>query len=123
MPLYHGPIVRIRPGAETYNVSKTLLCHHSPYFRAMFEGQFKEAGEKSAKLEEVPGVVTNRSFELLLQWLYLGRFILGKESPRDRITAMIELARLADMTEIKRRGHGRADHGMYSLDCVGQFSR
>ncbi|KAJ0418469.1 hypothetical protein BJY00DRAFT_324928 [Aspergillus carlsbadensis] len=100
IPLYHGPIVSIRIGAETYNVSKTLLCHHSPYFGVMFEGQFKEAADQSAELAEVPGVVSNRSFELLLQWLYLGRFILADESPTDRITAMIELARLADMAEI-----------------------
>jgi hypothetical protein len=52
-------------------------------------------------MREIDGVVSSRSFQLLLQWLYLGRFNLGKEAPSDRITAMIELARLADMIEIK----------------------
>lgn len=62
-------IVITRIGDETYNVSKTLLSHHSPYFRAMFERQFKEAEEQAVELGEIPGVVSNRSFELLLQWL------------------------------------------------------
>lgn len=66
----------------------------------MFKGKFKEAEEQSAELEELDGVVSNRSFSLLLQWLYLGRFILGEESPSDRITAMFQLARLGDMLKI-----------------------
>ncbi|KAL2845628.1 hypothetical protein BJX68DRAFT_277337 [Aspergillus pseudodeflectus] len=95
------PVVNIRIGAETYNGSKALLCKHSPYFRGMFEGQFREAEEESAELGDVPGVVSTRSFELLLQWLYLGRFVLvGDESPTDQITATIELARPADMVKI-----------------------
>ncbi|KAB8217300.1 hypothetical protein BDV33DRAFT_177475 [Aspergillus novoparasiticus] len=100
MPLYHGPTVRIEIGSTTYDVSKALICKHSPYFAAMFDGNFKEGEEQSAVLEEVEGVVSNRSFQLLLQWLYLGRVILGKESPAEWISAMIELARLADMLSI-----------------------
>ncbi|KAE8397155.1 hypothetical protein BDV37DRAFT_266429 [Aspergillus pseudonomiae] len=100
MPLYHGPTVKIKIGAATYDVSKSLICRHSPYFAAMFKGNFKEGEDQSAVLEEVEGVVSNRSFQLLLQWLYLGRVILGKESPAEWISAMIELARLADMLSI-----------------------
>jgi hypothetical protein len=105
LPLYHGPIVRIRIGGQTYNVSKRLLCYHSLYFRRMFEGKSEDANEQSTELKEVHGVVSNRSFELLLQWLYLGRLFLAHEaSSTDEITAMIELARLADMVEIKDTG-------------------
>lgn len=100
MPLYHGPTVKIKIGAATYDVSKSLVCKHSPYFAAMFKANFKEGEDQSAVLEEVEGVVSNRSIQLLLQWLYLGRVILGKESPAEWISAMIELARLADMLSI-----------------------
>ncbi|KAE8320740.1 hypothetical protein BDV39DRAFT_211390 [Aspergillus sergii] len=100
MPLYHGPTVKIQIGSATYDVSKALICKYSPYFAAMFDGKFKEGEEQSAVLEEAEGVVSNQSFQLLLQWLYLGRFILGKKSPAESISAMIELARLADMLSI-----------------------
>ncbi|KAL2836691.1 hypothetical protein BJX68DRAFT_34389 [Aspergillus pseudodeflectus] len=100
LPLYHGPMVKIKIGPTAYDVSKTLLCNRSPYFAGMFNGKFKEGQEHSAVLEEIEGVVSNRSFRLFLQWLYLGRVILGKESPTDWISAMIEFARLADMLSI-----------------------
>jgi hypothetical protein len=43
------------------------------------------------------GVVSNRGFELLVQWLYLGRVIFGKSTPKETITAAIEFVRFADM--------------------------
>lgn len=97
MPLYNGPAVSITIGDTTYNVPKTLLCHHSSYFKAMFDGKFKEGEEQSIKLDELEEVVSNRSFQLLLQWLYLGRITLGEESPADGISALTKFARLADM--------------------------
>ncbi|EFW15376.1 hypothetical protein D8B26_008067 [Coccidioides posadasii str. Silveira] len=90
----------IKIGPTAYDVSKTLLCSRSPYFAGMFNGKFKEGQEQSAVLEEIEGVVSNRSFRLFLQWLYLGRVILGKESPTDWISVMIEFARLVDMLSI-----------------------
>jgi len=43
------------------------------------------------------GVVSTRSFELLVQWLYLGRVIFGELKPEEAITATIEFVRFADM--------------------------
>ena len=43
------------------------------------------------------GVVSARSFELLVQWLYLGRVAFGILAPEESITAIIEFIRLADM--------------------------
>lgn len=100
MPLYHGPLVSIKIGATTYNVSKTLLCKHSPYFTAMFDSKFKEGDQQLAELEELDGVVSNRSFQMLLQWMYSGQVFLRNESLTDRISAMIEFARLADMLNV-----------------------
>lgn len=63
----------------------------------MFNGAFKEGEEQSVALEEIEGVVSVRGFQLLLQWLYLGRIIFDKEDPEDKISAIVELARFADM--------------------------
>lgn len=48
-------------------------------------------------MTEIDGVVSVRSFELLVQWLYLGRVIFGKLTPKETITAAIEFVRFADM--------------------------
>jgi hypothetical protein len=48
----------IKIGPTAYDVSKTLLCSHSPYFAGMFNGKFKEGQEHSAVLEEIEGVVS-----------------------------------------------------------------
>ncbi|KAH6662122.1 hypothetical protein B0J14DRAFT_662947 [Halenospora varia] len=69
LPLYNGPHVSIRIGStspDEFKVPKALLCKQSPYFAATFEGDFKEARDHSTILEEVDGVVTTRSFQMLL---------------------------------------------------------
>jgi hypothetical protein len=76
---------------------KALLCKQSPYFAATFEGKFQEGEEQSTTLTEVDGVVSTRSFELLVQWLYLGRVIFSDLTPEEAITATIEFVRFADM--------------------------
>ena len=48
-------------------------------------------------MTEMDDVVSIRSFELLVQWLYLGRVIFGKSTPTETITAAIEFVRFADM--------------------------
>ena len=48
-------------------------------------------------MAEMDGVVSIRSFELLVQWLYLGRVIFGRLTPKETITAAIEFVRFADM--------------------------
>jgi BTB/POZ domain len=65
--------VRIRIGSASYEykLSKALLCRQSPYFAATFEGNFQEGEEQSTNMTEIDGLVSIRSFELLVQWLYL----------------------------------------------------
>ena len=48
-------------------------------------------------LDEVDGIVTTRSFQMLLQWLYIGRVAFGELSSEEAITAILEFVRLADM--------------------------
>ena len=63
----------------------------------MFENEFKEGQKQTATLEEIEGVVSARSLEALLQWLYLRTVKFDLEVPEDQISAAIELARFADM--------------------------
>ncbi|KFY29939.1 hypothetical protein V494_08362 [Pseudogymnoascus sp. VKM F-4513 (FW-928)] len=100
LPLYLGPQVTIRIGStnhEGYKLSKALICKQSPYFAATFEGGFKEGEEQSMVLEEIDGVVTIQSFQMLVQWLYHQRIIIGKLSREETITTILEFVRLADM--------------------------
>jgi hypothetical protein len=56
--------------------------------------------EQSTNLTEEDGVVATRSFQLLVQWLYLGRVILDELAPEEAITATIEFVRIADMYKV-----------------------
>ncbi|KAJ5586943.1 uncharacterized protein N7459_002708 [Penicillium hispanicum] len=104
--LYHGPLVKIRvcdkqdEKYHDFTVSKNLLCKHSSYFKAMLEGQFRESDEQTVTLPYLEGVVSIRSFERLLQWLYRGEVNLGSETPAEEIAGVIEFSRLVDMCNV-----------------------
>lgn len=112
VPLYSGPQVTIRIGSTSrkYKLLKTLICKQSPYFAAAFEGGFREGEEQSITLTEIDDVVSIRSFELLVQWLYLGRVIFGKLTPEETITAAIEFVRFADMCGVTGMETLMAEH-------------
>ena len=104
LPLYSGPEVKIRIGSASheYTLPKDLLCTQVPYFKGMFkEEQFKEGIDLSATLPEEDGVVSTRSFEMLVQWVCHNRIVLGDLPTTEAIDAIIEFARLADMYIIK----------------------
>lgn len=102
LPLYHGPQVKIRikPCDNEYTISTGFLCAESPVFSAMFEGKFLESQQQTADLEEMEGVVSVRSLEALIQWLYLRVVKFGIDDPGEHISAAMELARLADKYNI-----------------------
>lgn len=107
LPLYSGPSVTIYIGlaGHKYTLPKALLCKQSPYFSAMFTGSFKEGEEQTATLELIDGVVSVPTFEMLVQWLCIGRIVfkeytLEQFTRENSITADIELSRLADMCGI-----------------------
>ncbi|KAH0382040.1 hypothetical protein KCU92_g6635, partial [Aureobasidium melanogenum] len=54
---------------KPYVVHKDLLCFYSDYFRAAFQGSFKEATERKV---ELPGVIKD-VFEHFQVWLYTRR--------------------------------------------------
>lgn len=94
-----SPQVTIRIGSANveYKLPKALLCKQSSYFAATFEGSFKEGEEQSTALEEDDGVVSTQSFQMLAQWVILGRIEFGEFAPEEAISRAIEFARLADM--------------------------
>jgi hypothetical protein len=67
----------------------------------MFDGGFKEGKEDIAKLDELEGTVSVRSFELLIQWIYTGRVIVETTILAEEIEAMVEFARLADFCQVE----------------------
>lgn len=98
--LYSDPRVIIRIGDHEYELPKALLCEQSPYFRATFEGVFKEGQDQSVDLSEEGGVVSPRSFQMLVQWMTLGRVVFGELEPVEAITCTIEFVRIADMCQV-----------------------
>jgi hypothetical protein len=46
------------------------------------------------------GVLSARSFEMLVQWLYISKISFGKLLTEEIITAVIEFVRLADMYKV-----------------------
>lgn len=66
----------------------------------MFDGKFSEGKHNEATLKVIEGVVSLQSFEMLLQWLYIGQVTFYSADPGVQIDAAIELARLADMCAV-----------------------
>ena len=66
----------------------------------MFKGDFKEGVEQSTTLEEIDGVVSTRSFEMLVKWLYVGKINIDEATSEETITASLEFVRLADMCRV-----------------------
>ena len=62
-----GEVVTIFVGPEKkrYNIHKDIICHHSEYFRAAYNGRWKEADE-GVTLEDVEVEV----FNIFVHWLY-----------------------------------------------------
>lgn len=68
----------------------------------MFEGDFLESDTQSATLETIKGVVSEQSFEGLLQWIYSGKVKFHFPEPEACISAIIEVSRLADLCHIPK---------------------
>ncbi|RAH80591.1 hypothetical protein BO86DRAFT_390185, partial [Aspergillus japonicus CBS 114.51] len=80
-------------------LSKALLCKKSTYFLKMFEGNYAEASTSYVTLQE-DATTFKPSFELFIEWLYLGKFTLPEEDRASHISCLLNLARFADMSVI-----------------------
>jgi hypothetical protein len=74
------------------------------------EAYFKEGTGQSTTLEEIDGVVSTRSFEMLVQWVCFGRIVFGDSPPANAIALSIEFAGLVDMSNITGPESLMADH-------------
>lgn len=70
----------------------------------MFDGKFQEGEQKSSTLGEIEGVLSVRSFESLIQWLFVGRIVIQEDTPEDVISRCVELMRLAVFLGITEYG-------------------
>jgi hypothetical protein len=70
--------ILVGPTKKPYTIHKDLLCFYSDYFRAAFQGSFKEATERKI---ELAGITTD-IFEHFQVWLYTRRLdTLGGHFP------------------------------------------
>ncbi len=62
--------IYVGPRREEFKLSKDLLCYVSPFFKAAFEGGFKEGHEKTMELlEDDP-----EAFNHVVSYIYRGNF-------------------------------------------------
>lgn len=103
LSLYAGPQVTIRIGSASreYILPKSLLCEQSPYFAATFKGHFKEGEEQSTTLGEIDGVISTRSFQMLAQWVCLGRIVFEDSLADEGISAVIEFADMCGVLDVE----------------------
>lgn len=75
-------VVELLAGSDEvkFLVHRTILCDASKVFTKAFDGQFKENTQKMMKLPEDEAAI----FELLVEWLYTGRYDLPKDDPVER---------------------------------------
>lgn len=78
-----------------------LLSKSSSYFAKMFQsGRFIKRIERKAQLEDMDGVVSERSLEMLLKWICRQRIVIVSETIPEKISEALELLRIADMCDV-----------------------
>ncbi len=84
-------IIQVGARKTSFQVHKNLLCDISPFFRAGFSGEFKEASDKAMQLPEDDAY----TFQRFVSWLYTRKYGLsgcGTELETNR--QYLQLARL-----------------------------
>lgn len=82
-----------------FQVHHDQLCEASAFFKAAFEGQFRESSEKTMDLPEED----EHLFDLFVQWLYRGHYEIppkGTEAPGERFMELVKLYVLADRYDV-----------------------
>ena len=99
-------MVDIFVGAQKtkFHLHRDLLCSRSDYFRACFEGDFKEAQQDELYLPED----NIESFELFVTWLYGTH--LKKICSNDELPAYVGLTVLADKICLEYLHNQATDH-------------
>lgn len=95
MDTFHeSPIATIIVEKQKYRFPKELLCNGSTFFNSAFNGGFREAQDLELKLEET----TAKTFDLVIQWIYTGKFILPvtSTSASETFDQLLGFVKLAD---------------------------
>jgi hypothetical protein len=82
--------------AQDFGVHKDLICHYSPYFKAMFTSGFEEAQSGIARLSADTDIET---FQLFYDWLYT-QVLCNESEQRPSLTSVIKLYVFADMARV-----------------------
>lgn len=120
--------IRLKPSNIEITISKGLLCAESSVFRRTLnlnDGNFKDSQnqvldgeemdfedlqEQVLDLEEMDDVVSVRALQAFFQWLYQGIIKFDIESPKEHISAAMELVRFADIYGIDQLETKMADY-------------
>ncbi|KAF4627603.1 hypothetical protein G7Y89_g10550 [Cudoniella acicularis] len=91
----------IGKSGRKYTVSKRILVANSKYFSRMSdEGQLEE-GREGTKLDDIDGVLSQPSFEMLLRYIYTGKTKVPAGLAADqKISLLLELVRLGEMCAV-----------------------
>jgi hypothetical protein len=102
LSLFDGPKVLITVGkgakSKMYRLPQALVCSKSTFFKAAFDGAFKEALEQEILMEEDDSAV----FDMLVQYIYTGQIHLPiRKSLSHRITDLLSFFKLADKVDLQ----------------------
>ena len=93
--------IKVGKDLDEFNIHKNLLCDKSPYYKAMFNGQFIEGNKQVAEEKEV----SLEAFALFHAWLYSGSVpedltpIIGGKCDNDKV--LVELYVFGDKTMLR----------------------
>jgi len=101
-----GPLVIITVEEHKYKIPKDRICDSSTFFNSAFNGDFKESQDLELKLEET----TPKTFELVIQWIYIGKLSLQAASNGaiENLNQLLAFVKLADRLK---------SHGSTGLCC------
>lgn len=91
-------MVTVHVGEQRHQflIHKELLCHHSSFFRATFQGSFIEASSGNVELPDDDVEV----FKIFESWLYTGSVGLMSNVAGHQPSKLVKLYILADKIEI-----------------------
>lgn len=98
LDLYDGPKVLLIVGAKKYKLPKRLVCHSSTFLSTAFNGQFKEGETQELTLKDT----NSDAFELVIQWMYTGHFVLPAivQTDADSISRILDFLNAADFLDL-----------------------
>ncbi|KAI4224427.1 MAG: hypothetical protein LQ349_007245 [Xanthoria aureola] len=97
----NDPTVTLKVGPDLlpFHVHQNLLCKHSPFFAAAFNGSFKESAGSMELREDDP-----EAFDRFLQWLYRRDFTISpigdKQCTSSRYQELVRVYILADKLDV-----------------------